>query len=160
MSTSVPRRLRCGAVVVWSYGSWIYNYLCHQCLSPVNAWVRIPVTPGLYSIQHYVIKFVSDLRQVGGFPPGTPVFTTNKADVRYHNPNQPSTWKSWYCHVQGVVRHLNNPVRTRVTALDSSDSLYFMYLAYTVKPMDNTVRFKLLDDGPKMRYGTTDARWR
>ena len=23
---------------------------------------------GVYSIQHYVIKFVSDLRQVGGFP--------------------------------------------------------------------------------------------
>jgi len=19
----------------WSYGSWIYNYLCNQCLSPV-----------------------------------------------------------------------------------------------------------------------------
>jgi len=19
----------------WSYGSWIYNYLCHRCLSPL-----------------------------------------------------------------------------------------------------------------------------
>jgi hypothetical protein len=34
------------------YGSWIYNYLCNQCI---------------YSTQHYVIKFVSDLRQVGSF---------------------------------------------------------------------------------------------
>jgi hypothetical protein len=32
-----------------------------------------------YSIQHYVIKFVSDLRQVGGFT-GTPVSSTNKTD--------------------------------------------------------------------------------
>ena len=24
------------------YGSWIYNYLCNQCLSPLTFWVRIP----------------------------------------------------------------------------------------------------------------------
>jgi len=33
----------------------------------------------VYSI-HYVIKFVSDLRQVGGFPRGTPASFTNKTD--------------------------------------------------------------------------------
>ena len=33
----------------------------------------------MYSI-HYVIKFVSDLRQVRWFSPGTPVFSTNKTD--------------------------------------------------------------------------------
>jgi len=26
----------------WSYGSWIYNYLCNQYLSPLKLWVRIP----------------------------------------------------------------------------------------------------------------------
>ena len=26
----------------WSYGSWIYNYLCNQCLSPLTLWIRIP----------------------------------------------------------------------------------------------------------------------
>ena len=26
----------------WSYGSWIYNYLCNQCLSPLTLWVWIP----------------------------------------------------------------------------------------------------------------------
>ena len=25
----------------WSYGSWIYNYLCNQCLSPLMLWVWI-----------------------------------------------------------------------------------------------------------------------
>ena len=49
---------------LWSYGSWIYNYLCNQCLSPLmfGVWSRSE-----RAVQHYVIKFVSDLRQVGGF---------------------------------------------------------------------------------------------
>jgi hypothetical protein len=27
----------------WSDGSWIYNYLCNQCLLPLRLWVRIPL---------------------------------------------------------------------------------------------------------------------
>jgi hypothetical protein len=39
--------------------------------------------PGeMYSIQHYVIKFISDLRQVDDFC-GTPISSTNKTD-RYN----------------------------------------------------------------------------
>ena len=33
----------------------------------------------VYSIQHYVIKFVSDLQKVRQFSPGSPVSSTNKA---------------------------------------------------------------------------------
>ena len=29
----------------WSYSSWIYNYMCSQCLSLPKAWVRTPFTP-------------------------------------------------------------------------------------------------------------------
>jgi len=29
-----------GPLWSWSYGSWIYNYLCNQCLSPLKLWVR------------------------------------------------------------------------------------------------------------------------
>ena len=50
--------------------SSIYNYLCNQCLSPLTLLVRILHMACLreeYSIQHYVIKFVSDLRQIGCF---------------------------------------------------------------------------------------------
>jgi hypothetical protein len=49
----------------WSYGSWIYNYLCNRCLSPLMLWVWTlnPIHGEVYSIKHYVIKFVSDLRQ-------------------------------------------------------------------------------------------------
>jgi len=31
----------------WPYGSWIYNYLCNQCLSPLTLWVRIPLRRGV-----------------------------------------------------------------------------------------------------------------
>jgi len=26
-----------------SYGSWIYNYLCNQCWSPLKLWILIPL---------------------------------------------------------------------------------------------------------------------
>jgi len=29
-----------------SYNSWIYNYLCNQCLSPLMLWVRILLIQG------------------------------------------------------------------------------------------------------------------
>jgi hypothetical protein len=53
----------------WAYGSWIYNYLCNQCLSPLKWWVRTPFIARCtqYKIQDYMIKFVSDLQQVSGF---------------------------------------------------------------------------------------------
>jgi len=35
----------------------------------------------VYSIQHYVKKFVNDLRQVGYFSPNTPLSSTNKTDL-------------------------------------------------------------------------------
>jgi hypothetical protein len=40
-----------------------------------------PAHGDVYSIQHYVIKFVSDLRQVSGFSPGTPVSSTNITEL-------------------------------------------------------------------------------
>ena len=39
-----------------------------------------PVDGGVYSIQHYVIKVVNDLGQVGGFLRVLPVTSTNKTD--------------------------------------------------------------------------------
>jgi len=28
---------------LWSYGSWINNYLCNRCLSLLMLWVRISI---------------------------------------------------------------------------------------------------------------------
>ena len=64
----------------------------------------IPTHGQVYLIQHFVHKFISDLRQVGGFLPGTPVSSTNRSDrhdilgiwnivesgVKHHNPTQNS----------------------------------------------------------------------
>jgi len=46
-----------------SYGIWIYSYMYNQCIAPLKMWVNGEV----YSVQHYVIKFISNLRLVGGF---------------------------------------------------------------------------------------------
>ena len=61
-----------------SISIWIYHYLCNQCLSPLMLRFRTPLNDEVYSIQHYVIKFGSDLRQVVEFSPSTPVASTNK----------------------------------------------------------------------------------
>jgi hypothetical protein len=43
----------------WLYGSWIYNFPCNQCLSIITKVVSANSSHGkMYSIQHYVIKFV------------------------------------------------------------------------------------------------------
>jgi hypothetical protein len=34
----------------------------------------------VYTIQYYVMKFVGDMRQIGGFLQGTPVSIINKSD--------------------------------------------------------------------------------
>ena len=36
-------QLNLGPSWLWSYGSWIYNYLCNQCLSSLMLWVRISI---------------------------------------------------------------------------------------------------------------------
>ena len=31
----------------WSHGSWIYNYMCNQCISQVTFWVQVPLWWGM-----------------------------------------------------------------------------------------------------------------
>ena len=50
----------------WLYDSWFYCYICNQCLSPLTLWVQFPLRQGVLDTS-YVIKFVCDLQQVGGF---------------------------------------------------------------------------------------------
>jgi len=74
----------------WSYGSWIYNYLCNQCLSPLMLWIQILLRR-------------CDLPQVGGFirvlqfPPVSstkknrpPRYNLNivESDVKHHQTNK------------------------------------------------------------------------
>ena len=56
-----------------------------------------PTHGEVYLIQHYVIKFVSDLRQVSGFlwvlrfPPPWYNWNSIESVVKHHNPN-PKMW--------------------------------------------------------------------
>jgi hypothetical protein len=40
----------------WSYGSWNYNCLCNQCLSPPTLWVWIPLRWGVLDTTLYNLK--------------------------------------------------------------------------------------------------------
>jgi hypothetical protein len=77
-----------------------------------------PAQDDVYTIQHYVIKFVSDLRQVGGFlrllrfPPPiklTPQYNWSivESDVKHHQPN-PLKKRLW---------NITNVISTRKEAM-------------------------------------------
>ena len=65
----------------WSlfYGSWIYNYMCNQCLSPLKLWVQIPLRRGVLDtpLCDQVCQWLAADRR---FSPCTPVSSTNKID--------------------------------------------------------------------------------
>ena len=64
-----------------SYGSWIYNYLCNQNISPLKLWVRIPLRRCVLdtTLCNKVCQWLSTGRW---FSPDTPVSSTNKTDLR------------------------------------------------------------------------------
>ena len=64
-------------VIVWSLDLQLPVQSVHITIKVMSSNL---VHSEVYSIQDYVIKFVSDLMQVGGFFLCTPVSSTNKAD--------------------------------------------------------------------------------
>ena len=66
----------------WLYGicSWIYNYLCNQCPSPLKLfWVRIQLRPGVLDTT-LCDKVCQWLAADQWFSQGSPVSSTNKSD--------------------------------------------------------------------------------
>ena len=64
----------------WSYGSWIYNYLCNQCLSPLTLRVRIPLRRCV--LETTICDKVCQWFAAGRcFSPDSPVSSTNKTDL-------------------------------------------------------------------------------
>ena len=68
----------------WSYGSWIYNYLCNQHLSPIMLWVRSPPrwvvlnTTLLDKVSQWLVAWL-------WFSLSTLVFSTNINKTDRHN---------------------------------------------------------------------------
>ena len=71
-----------GLSLSWSYGCWIYNYLCSQCLSPLTLWVWILLRRGVLNTT-LCDKVSQGLVTGQWFSPGTPVSSTKKTD--HHN---------------------------------------------------------------------------
>jgi hypothetical protein len=63
----------------WSYGSWIYNYVCNQCLSLLKLCVRIPLRWGVLDVT-LCYKVCKWLATGQWFSLSTPVSSTNKTD--------------------------------------------------------------------------------
>jgi hypothetical protein len=72
----------------WLHGSWIYNYLCNQCILPLMLWVKISIRARCTTICDKVCRW---------FSPGPPVFSTNKihghdiiveSGVQHHQTNK------------------------------------------------------------------------
>ena len=63
---------------LWSYSSWIYNYLCNQCLLPLKLWVRIASLRGVLDTTLCNKVFQWIVWQVGGFL--LSVSSSNKTD--------------------------------------------------------------------------------
>jgi hypothetical protein len=75
----------CPYIRSWSYGSWIYYYLCNQCLSPLTLRVRILLWWGVH-IYNIMWKSLSVTCGRSVVSPGTPVSSTNKND--HHDKNE------------------------------------------------------------------------
>jgi hypothetical protein len=62
---------------MWSYGSWICNHLCNQCLSPRMLWVRISIRARCTTLCDQAFQWLAKGRW---FSQGPPVSSTNKTD--------------------------------------------------------------------------------
>jgi hypothetical protein len=63
----------------WSYGSWIYNYQCNQCLSPLTLRVQNPLRRGILDAT-LCDKVCQWLATCQWFSPGNLISSTNKTD--------------------------------------------------------------------------------
>jgi hypothetical protein len=94
----------------WSYGSWIYNYLCNQRISPLMLWVQISTRMRCTTLCD---KFGQWLATGWCFSPGPPVSSTNKSD-RYDITELSmkvalNTIKQTSKHFEDISRYVSDP---------------------------------------------------
>ena len=76
--TFTPISTSSGPSWLWSYDSWIYNYLCNQCLSPLMLWGRISIRARCTTLCDKVCQWIATGRW---FSPGPPVSSINQTDL-------------------------------------------------------------------------------
>jgi hypothetical protein len=70
----------------WSYGSWIYKYVCSHCISPLTLWVLIPLNLSVACDRSVVFSGYSGSPHQWNWPPRYN-WTVVERDVNHHDPN-------------------------------------------------------------------------
>ena len=64
-----------------SYGSWIYNYLCNNCISPLMLWVRITIRTRCTTLCNKVCQWLATGLWFSLGPPVSPINKTDRHDI-------------------------------------------------------------------------------
>jgi hypothetical protein len=72
-------------------GSWMYNYICNQCISPLMLWVRISIRAKCTTLCDKVCQWLATGRW---FSPGPPISLTDKFE---------GSWYPILCYVVGFI---------------------------------------------------------
>jgi hypothetical protein len=92
---------------LWSYGSWIYNYICNQCLSPLMLWVQVLILTRCTTLNGKVCQWRD--RSV--------VFSGYSGFLHQLN------WLPWYIVESGIKHHKPiQSVPTKVVSLIPTSS--------------------------------------
>ena len=129
-----------GSSWLWSYGSWIYNYLCNQCLSPLMLWVLFSIRARCTTLCDKVCQW---LATSPWFSPGPPVSTTNKTN-RHDNIVE-----------SGVKHHQTNNIKTRERAKQTH--MYIDIYFKNVLTWKNEQQSKYWPNGKKISHNKSMA---
>ena len=111
----------------WLYGSWIYNYLCNQCLSPPMLWVWMLIRARCTTLCDKVCQW---LATCWWFSLGPPVSSTNKTDR--HNITEIS-----------LKVELNTIKQTNNIPLEVDNMHIFYLLVYSMSVLLHMLRYCL-----------------
>ena len=75
-----------GSVMTMIFDSWIYNYQCNQCLSPLMLWVRILIRARCTTLYDKVCQWLVTGRL---FSPCPPLSSTNITEIWEQNKSPP-----------------------------------------------------------------------
>ena len=80
-------RIKSGPSWPWLHSSWIYNYLCNQCLSPLKLWLRTLFMASVTCDRSVVFSWYSGFLHQWNW---SPRYRWNivESGVKYHRPNR------------------------------------------------------------------------
>ena len=129
--------------LLWSYGSWIYNYLCNQCLSLLTLWDRTPIKRGVLdtTLCDKVCQWLCDRSVVFSTIKLTPRYNWNivESGVKHHKPTNKITDKCTSI-IPSYLKWLLNFLLVHMSPVVSVCLLYLLKwnnLAYFSTPKKN-----------------------